>query len=368
MRTCTVETTIADAEAADALADAVEAMQPAPSDLGLYDIEGAPGTIRLMAEFADMPDRVLLDVLAEAFGAAPFQLVSEPDRTISALTTLPGEEAARALADAAEGLQPAPYGVGAFEIEDGSGLWEVGAYFLTDPDAAALNALGAKHGAKPFVISDVPDIDWVAKVRRELSPVDAGRFFVFGSHDADKVPAGRIPLQIEATVAFGTGHHNTTLGCLLAFDTLFEAGLRPQNVADIGAGTAVLAMAAAKVLPQARILASDIDPVAVDVSRANVAINDLDGRVACMEAAGFDHLQIRRAAPFDLVFANILKGPLLELAPAMAQHVSKAGHVILSGLLVVQAESIIDAYVRSGFRLQSRNDLGEWSALVLERT
>ncbi|MFZ1468049.1 MAG: 50S ribosomal protein L11 methyltransferase [Paracoccaceae bacterium] len=291
----------------------------------------------------------------------------EATRTISALTTLPGEEAARALADRIEAMDPEPYGVGAFEIEDGSGLWEVGAYFLSDPDADALNALGAAHGAKPFVISDVPDIDWVAKVRRELSPVDAGRFFVYGSHDADKVPAGRIPLQIEATVAFGTGHHNTTLGCLLAFDALFQSGLRPQNVADIGAGTAVLALAAAKVLPDAQILASDIDPVAVDVARANLGVNGLEGRVACVEAAGFDHATIRRAAPFDLVFANILKGPLVQLAPDMARHVAPGGVVILSGLLVIQAESIIDVYVASGFSLQSRNDLGEWSALVLKR-
>ena len=367
MRLYTVETTLTDEDAAEALAEALEALRPEPVEVALYDDTEQPGTIRLMAQLAAAPDMLVLAVLAEAYGAAAFTLHDDAQRTISALTTLPGEDAARALADAVEVMQPEPYGVGAFEIEDGSGLWEVGAYFLTDPDAAAMNKLGAKFGAKPFVISDVPDIDWVAKVRRELSPVDAGRFFVFGSHDADKVPSDRIPLQIEATVAFGTGHHNTTLGCLLAFDALFEAGLRPQNVADIGAGTAVLAMAAAKVLPQAKILASDIDPVAVDVSRANVAINDLEGRVACMEAAGFDHLQIRRAAPFDLVFANILKGPLLELAPAMAQHVAPAGHVILSGLLVVQAESIIDAYVASGFRLQSRNDLGEWSALVLKR-
>ena len=367
MRLYTVETTITDEDAAEALAVALEALRPAPVEVALYDDAEQPGSIRLLAQLSNVPDMVVLAVLAEAYGAAPFSLHEDNQRTISALTTLPGEGPARALADLIETLQPEPYGVGAFEIEDGSGLWEVGAYFMTDPDAAALNALGAAHGAKPFVISDVPDIDWVAKVRRELSPVDAGRFFVFGSHDADKVPADRIPLQIEATVAFGTGHHNTTLGCLLAFDALFDAGLRPANVADIGAGTAVLAMAAAKVLPQAQVLASDIDVVAVDVSRANVAINALEGRVLCVEAAGFDHLQIRRAAPFDLVFANILKGPLLELAPDMARHVAPGGHVILSGLLVIQAESIIDAYLASGFRLESRNDLGEWSALVLKR-
>lgn len=287
--------------------------------------------------------------------------------TYSALTTLPGEEPARDLAAALEDLDDAPLGVGVFEIEDGSGLWEVGAYFEEAPDEIVLMILAEAWGAKPFAISELPEIDWVAKVRRELSPVEAGRFFVYGSHDADKVPAGRIALQIEATVAFGTGHHGTTLGCLRAFDRLFEAGLRPANVADIGCGTAVLAMAAAAVLPEARVIASDIDRVAVDVAEANVAINALDGRVECLEAAGFEHEVLHAAAPFDLVFANILKGPLIELAPSMAAHVGAGGIAILSGLLVVQAESIIAAYVEAGFTLLSREDIGEWSTLVLRR-
>ncbi|MEZ5796151.1 MAG: 50S ribosomal protein L11 methyltransferase [Paracoccaceae bacterium] len=287
--------------------------------------------------------------------------------TYTALTTLDGEPAARALGEALERMEPEPYGVGVFEIEDGSGRWEVGGYFHDAPDGIVLEILATAFGAKSFAVSELPEVDWVAKVQRELHPVDAGRFFVYGRHDADKVPEGRVALEIEASMAFGTGHHNTTLGCLLAFDRLEAEGLRPKNIADIGAGTAVLAMAAAKVLPEARILASDIDPVAVEVSRVNLAVNGLEGRVLCVEAAGFDHVSIRKAAPFDLVFANILKGPLIELAPDMARHVAAGGLVILSGLLVVQAESVIDAYVRSGFRLQSRNDLGEWSALVLER-
>lgn len=287
--------------------------------------------------------------------------------TYSALTTLPGEEPAQGLAAALEDLDDAPLGVGVFEIEDGSGLWEVGAYFEEAPDDIVLMILAEAWGAKPFAISELPEIDWVAKVRRELSPVEAGRFFVFGSHDADKVPEGRIALQIEATVAFGTGHHGTTLGCLRAFDRLFEEGFRPANVADIGCGTAVLAMAAAAVLPEARVIASDIDRVAVDVAEANVAINGLAGRVECLEAAGFDHAVLHDAAPFDLVFANILKGPLIELAPSMAAHLGTGGIAILSGLLVVQAESIIEAYVAAGFTLLSREDIGEWCTLVLRR-
>jgi ribosomal protein L11 methyltransferase len=292
--------------------------------------------------------------------------------TFTALTTLEGEDAANALAAAVERLQPEPIGVGVFEIEDDSGLWEVGAYFLEQPDMVMLEVIALAFGARPFALSELPEIDWVAKVKRELSPVEAGRFFVYGSHDADRVPdvlaqGGRVALQIEATVAFGTGHHGTTLGCLRAFDRLFDAGFRPAKVADIGAGTAVLAMAAAAVLPEALVIASDIDKVAVDVALANVEVNGLRGRIECLEAAGFAHPRLAEAGPYDLVFANILKGPLIELAPDMARHVAPGGLVILSGLLVVQAEAVTAAYVAEGFVPEAREDLGEWSALVLRR-
>ncbi|PZR01085.1 MAG: 50S ribosomal protein L11 methyltransferase [Cereibacter sphaeroides] len=286
--------------------------------------------------------------------------------TYTALTTLSGQDAAEALAEAMENLTPEPTGVGVFEIEDDSGLWEVGGYFLEPPDEIALTLLAAAYDAQPFAMSELPEIDWVAKVRRELSPVEAGRFFVYGAHDADKVPEGRIALLIEATVAFGTGHHGTTLGCLRALDRLVDEGFVAQNVADIGSGTAVLAMAAARVFP-GRIIASDIDEVAVDVARANTEVNGLAERVECLEAAGFDHSRLAETAPFDLVFANILKGPLIELAPAMAAHIQSGGLAILSGLLVIQAESIIAAYTSAGFFLVKREGIGEWSTLVLRR-
>jgi ribosomal protein L11 methyltransferase len=286
--------------------------------------------------------------------------------TFSALTTLPGKEPAEALAEALETLEPEPTGVGVFEIEDGSGLWEVGAYFLDPPDTVALALLAAVHGARPFAVSELPEIDWVAKVKRELTPVEAGRFFVYGSHDADKVPEGRIALMIEASMAFGTGHHGTTLGCLRALDRLDKAGVVSLNVADIGCGTAVLAMAAASIWPNP-VLASDIDEVAVEVAEVNVAVNGMAGRVTCLEAAGFDHPQLEAAAPFDLVFANILMGPLIDLAPAMAAHVALGGRVILSGLLVTQAEAVMAAYVVEGFEVETREDLGEWCALTLTK-
>lgn len=287
--------------------------------------------------------------------------------TFTALTTLTGKDAAEALGTAMERLSPEPTGVGVFEVEDGSGLWEVGGYFTEAPDVAGLAVLAVAFDARPFAVSELPEVDWVAKVRRELAPVEAGRFFVYGSHDADKVPEGRVPLLIEAAMAFGTGHHGTTLGCLTALETLVAEGVDAKAVIDVGCGTAVLAMAAAHVWPDATILASDIDPVAVEVAEANVACNALDGRVRCLEATGFDHPQIDGAAPYDLVFANILKGPLIDLAPDMARHMAPGGHAILSGILLDQVDEIVAAYDRAGFETLNRGVFGEWSALTLRR-
>jgi ribosomal protein L11 methyltransferase len=286
--------------------------------------------------------------------------------TYTAFTTLSDRDQAELLAELVEELEPEPYGVGVFEIEDGSERWEVGSYFNEAPDETALALLAMAHGAAPFVISELPDVDWVAHVKRELSPVVAGRFFVHGSHDADKVPADATPLLIEAAMAFGTGHHGTTLGCLTAFDRLEKAGFRAHKVADIGCGTAVLAMAAATVWPEL-VLASDIDPVAVATAAANVEANGLAGRVACIEAPGFEHEDLIAGAPYDLVFANILKGPLIDLAPAMARYVAPAGKVILSGILHEQADDVIAAYEAQGFCRETRDEHAEWTTLVLAR-
>ncbi|RWR51484.1 50S ribosomal protein L11 methyltransferase [Sinirhodobacter ferrireducens] len=286
--------------------------------------------------------------------------------TFTAFCTLDDRDAAEALAEHIEELDPAPYGVGVFEIEDGSDRWEVGSYFLSAPNGVVLDLLAAAHGATHFVVSELPETDWVAHVKRELAPVVAGRFFVYGSHDADKVPADAVPLLIEAAMAFGTGHHGTTLGCLSALDRLERAGLRAKNVADIGCGTAVLAMAAAKLWPET-VLASDIDPVAVETAAANVVANGLAGRVICLEAAGFAHPQIEAAAPFDLIFANILKAPLISLAPDMGRFCAESGHVILSGILHAQADEVIAAYEAQGFTLVSRNEYGDWTTLVMRR-
>ncbi|MEX1234545.1 MAG: 50S ribosomal protein L11 methyltransferase [Roseovarius sp.] len=287
--------------------------------------------------------------------------------TYTALTTLQGQASAEALADALDDLTPEPIGVGTFEIEDGSGTWEVGGYFEDEPDTIGLALLAQVHGARPFAISQVPETDWVAHVKRELTPVSAGRFFVYGSHDADKVPADAEPLLIEAAMAFGTGHHGTTQGCLRALDRLATAGAPHASVADIGCGTAVLAMGAARVWPGV-MLASDIDPVAVDVAKVNVAANDLEGRVQCIVATGLDHPDLAAAAPFDLIFANILKGPLIDLAPGMTAALRAGGHAILSGLLNEQADEVIEVYTRTGNSLVNAEVIGDWTTLTLQKS
>jgi ribosomal protein L11 methyltransferase len=286
--------------------------------------------------------------------------------TFTALTTLMGKEPAEALGLAMEELTPEPTGIGVFEIEDDSGLWEVGGYFTEEPDQAGLALLAVAYGAKPFTVSELPETDWVAKVKRELTPVTAGRFFVYGSHDADKIPEGSEALLIEAAMAFGTGHHGTTQGCLRALDRLANDGVVCENVIDVGCGTAVLAMAAARIWPNPA-LASDIDQVAVDVAEANVRVNDMDGRVICLEAAGFENPAIKDKAPFDLVFANILMAPLIDLAPDMQRYMADGGYAILSGILNEQADAVVDVYTQNGINLIHREEIGEWTTLTLRK-
>ncbi|MEO1536363.1 MAG: 50S ribosomal protein L11 methyltransferase [Pseudomonadota bacterium] len=284
--------------------------------------------------------------------------------TWTALTTLSGKARAEALGEAMETLDPEPTGIGVFEVEDGSDTLEVGGYFTDAPDALALALLAAAHGAAEFAISELPETDWVAHVRRELTPVEAGRFFVYGAHDADKLPPDRIGLLIEAAMAFGTGHHGTTLGCLRAIDGMVTEGYQPSSIADIGCGSGVLAMAAASVW-EASVIAADIDPVAIEVTDANLAANGLTGRVDTCVAPGFEAAQLR--GPFDLVLANILKGPLIDLAPSMATALSETGRAVLSGILVEQADEVIAHYDRVGLNLLKRTDIVDWTTLILSR-
>jgi ribosomal protein L11 methyltransferase len=286
--------------------------------------------------------------------------------TYTALTTLADKQAAELMAAMLENTTPEPYGVGVFEIEDGSGLFEVGGYFLQKPDEVALALISATTNAKPFAVSEVPDKDWVAEVRRELAPIRAGRFFLYGSHDADRVPDDCVPMLIEAAMAFGTGHHGTTQGCLAALDALALAGFLPKNVADIGCGTAVLAMGAAK-LWDVPVIASDIDEVATDTAVANLACNGLAGRVEVVTCAGFNHPRLREQSPYDLILANILKGPLIELAPDMGVACKYGGYALLSGILNEQADAVSKSYQENKFIETDRLIIGEWSTLTLQK-
>lgn len=282
--------------------------------------------------------------------------------TYTALATIGSEAEAERLGEALERLSPE--GVGVFEIEDGSGLWEVGGYFDGPPDAAALALLEAAYGVH-FAVSELPETDWVAKVRRELRPVEAGRFWLYGSHDADSVPADRVPLLIDAAMAFGTGHHGTTLGCLAAIDRIAD-GPPPRAVLDLGCGTAVLAMAAARIW-DTPVVASDIDPVAIEVAEANLAANGMQGRVETLVAEGLDHPRLRAAAPYGLVLANILMGPLIALADGIAAVTAAGGIVVLSGILNEQADAVAAAYADAGLAEVRRERIGDWTTLTLRR-
>ena len=284
--------------------------------------------------------------------------------TYSAITKVKEREQAEGLGVALEKLNPPPMGVGVFELEDGSGEWEVGAYFHDRPDEISILILENAFKADGFAISEIPETDWVTKVKRELSPVEAGQFFVFGKHDSHKLPKDRVGLLIEASMAFGTGHHGTTKGCLLALDKLVTRGKKIDEVIDIGCGTAVLAMAVGKV-SSSRIIASDVDQVAVEVALANLKANNLENRIACLQATGFEDTKIRSNAPFDLIFANILKPPLLDLAPCIRRYLKSGGHAIISGILDLQAIEIIEAYRQNDLEVQDRIDIGEWVTLTL---
>ena len=283
--------------------------------------------------------------------------------TFTALTTVLGKRNATDLGNALDRLSPEPIGVGVFELEDGSGVWEVGAYFSEQPSDISLALLAAAFQAEEFKISELPQIDWVSKVQRSLKPVIAGRFFVYGSHDSDKVPLNCEPLLIEASMAFGTGHHGTTKGCLLALEQIISDGFDAKNVIDVGCGTAVLAMAAARVF-SANVIASDIDSVAFSVAKTNVLANGLEKSIRCFEASGFSHDKIKTIGSFDLIFANILMKPLLSLAADISRYSLSGGYVVLSGILNEQAELVTKRYIKVGFSLSWQIKVGEWVTLV----
>ena len=259
------------------------------------------------------------------------------------------------------------------EIDEDAGEWQLDAYVDDKPAPALLKLLQAlipsAKGKKPAV-SELPEEDWVTLSQQGLEPVQAGRFFVHTSSYADRVPAGTTPFLIDASQAFGTGGHDTTAGCLAMLDRLARVGAAPRNIADIGTGSGLLAFAAMALWPRARTIASDIDPASIFVTRDNAAINGVPlgrggGRLALAVAPGTDHPAIRHRAPYDLVIANILTGPLITLAPDIAAATAPGGHAILAGLIARQMEPVLAAYRAQGFRLAARGGSAEWPCLLL---
>jgi ribosomal protein L11 methyltransferase len=248
--------------------------------------------------------------------------------------------------------------------------WRVDIYGGTNADPVDLEAqvraaLGEHLADRRVEAEVIQDADWVAQSLAGLDPVHAGRFLVHGAHDAGRVPVNRVGIQVEAALAFGTGHHGTTRGCLIEFDALLKSG-RPRRVLDLGTGTGVLAIAAAKVLKQA-VVASDIDPVSVTIARANADLNRVADRVRVVAANGFAHPVLSAGAPYDLIFANILAAPLIALAPEMARATAPGGVVILSGLLTHQERAVRAAYRAQGLVPVRRTVLENWVAMTLVR-
>ncbi len=253
--------------------------------------------------------------------------------------------------------------------ETESGRWAVELYFAHPPDHDAIRALVAasagNEAAAEMAFRPLPQRDWVAASLAGLAPVLAGRFVVHGAHDRAQFPRRAIAIEIEAALAFGTGHHGTTRGCLLALDGVLKRH-RARRVLDIGTGTGVLAIAAAKAVRRP-VIASDIDGTAVRIARANAQANSVRAFVRPLCAAGLASHRVRQRTPYDLVFANILLAPLLRMAAGIARVVAPGGTVILSGLLPSQANAALAGYRAAGFKLVRRVPVEGWVTLQLGR-
>ncbi len=286
----------------------------------------------------------------------------------SATFPVGAEHDARRVVDTLEG------GVDASEaaivaFEGPGGCWEVTLYFADAPNQDAIRnvvALAAGDAiAATIRFQNVEAKDWVKASLEGLIPVPAGRFVVHGRHDRDRVPVNKLGIEIEAALAFGTGHHGTTRGCLLLLDQVLKRRA-PHSILDLGSGTGVLAIAAAKALRRS-VLASDIDPLSTTVAAGNARLNGVGNLLETICARGFSAPQIRARAPFDLVLANILANPLRQMAPAMAPHIGGSGLLILSGLLPGQVASVVAAYRAVGLILVRAIRLDGWSSLLLRR-
>ncbi len=269
-------------------------------------------------------------------------------------------EAAAGALDADPALEGAAYSI--LEEDEDRAIWRIDAFPTSETEADGIEAVLRQHPLKVSV-EPLADADWLAMSLSGLPPVRAGRFFVYGAHDKGAVPSNAVALRIEAGAAFGTGHHGTTVGCLAAFDALLKAH-RFAKVLDVGAGTGVLAVAAARTGSRLAV-GTDIDGPSVRIARENAAVNG--ARARFVEASGLGHREVAARAPYGLVFANILAGPLVALAQDIREACAPGGFVILSGLLRNQERRVKAAYLARGFRLVRRIHRDAWATLVLRR-
>lgn len=270
-------------------------------------------------------------------------------------------EAATAAMDADAQLEWATYSI--IEEDEAAGRWRIDAFPVSTAEADAMRDLLAGYDELQTVTETLADADWLAMALSGLPPVRAGRFFVFGMHDRGRAPLNAVKLRIEAGAAFGTGHHGTTVGCLLAYDALRKRR-RFDRVLDVGAGTGVLAIAAAQTGARVSV-GTDIDRVSVRIARENARVNHAASRF--VHADGLAHRSVAAAGPYDLVFANILARPLTRLAQSIKRAARPGGSVILSGLLRSQARYVLASYRSRGFRLGRRLNRDAWTTLVLRR-
>jgi len=254
-------------------------------------------------------------------------------------------------------------------FENPQGRWDVTVHFADPPDEASIRNLVSLASddivAGSIVFDTIEAKDWVKESLEGLVPVRAGRFIVHGSHDRDKVRDNQLGIEIEAALAFGTGHHGTTRGCLVYLDYVLRSKA-PKRILDLGTGTGVLAIAAAKATKK-HVLATDIDAMSVQVAHENMKLNGVGNLVETVCATGFSSPAIAKHAPFDLILANILANPLRAMATDMERHMASNGMIILSGLLPHQATSVIVAYRARGLVLRKHQVIEGWSSLLMQR-
>jgi ribosomal protein L11 methyltransferase len=272
-------------------------------------------------------------------------------------------------------LEPLPVLMTSEPDPDRPDQWRLDAYFETKPDRHSLvflRSLTPSAKGRKAKVERIEQEDWVTLSQQGLEPIQAGRFFVHTPAHRGSAPAHSIPIEIEAGRAFGTGQHETTSGCLIALDRLKRRGASFSNILDCGTGSGLLAFAAHLLWPTARLAASDIDPVAIEVAAVNARINHVAlgrarGRLELAVASGLDHSRLEALAPYDLITANILAGPLIALAPSVAAVLRPGGTLILAGLLDHQAARVAAAYRRQGLRATFRITRGDWPTLVMRK-